>query len=125
LKRLVIFLFTVFLFFSGFAQQMTKIHGKVIDANTKEPLPFVNIRFLNTSIGSTTDFNGRFKLETQWGNEDLQASFVGYEPLVKNVKIGANQTINFNLQTTSINLESVTVRARKKRYSNKDNPSVD
>ncbi len=36
--------------------------GKVIDEN-QNPVPFANVVFTNTSIGTTTDFNGFFELE--------------------------------------------------------------
>lgn len=124
LKQLSPLLFSVLFYSMGFAQQMTKVHGRVIDVDTKEPLPFVNVAFLNTDIGSITDFNGRFQLETKWAGEELQASFVGYSSLVKKIEKGLNQTINFELQTTSINLEAITVKARKRKYKNKDNPAV-
>ena len=123
-KRLL-FPFLCLLFVSeGFTQQMTRVHGKVIDAKTKEPLPFVNVTFLNVNVGTTTDFDGKYLLETKWAADELQASFVGYTPLSKKIEKGVNQRLNFELQPTSINLETITVKARKKRYKNKDNPAV-
>ena len=115
LKQLTPFLFSVLFYSMGFAQEMTKVRGKVIDADTKEPLPFVNVTFLNTNTGTTTDFNGKFQLETKWAGEELQASFVGYISLVKKINLGSNQTINFELKTTSVNLQEIIVRARKKK----------
>jgi len=38
--------------------QYTKIIGKVIDASTNEPLPFVNVYLQGTSVGATTGFDG-------------------------------------------------------------------
>ena len=44
--------------------QTTRVSGKVFDSETKEPLPFVNIIFKGTRIGTTSDFDGNFLLST-------------------------------------------------------------
>lgn len=111
-------------FFSINAQSLTRIKGVVIDADTKEPLPFVNISFKGANVGTTTDFDGNFYLETQWGTNTLQASFVGYKTLSKSVQLGKSQTINFSLKNEAITMDEVVIKADKKRYRNKDNPAV-
>jgi len=40
--------------------QVTKIRGNIIDASTKEALPFVNIAFKNTTTGTISDFSGNY-----------------------------------------------------------------
>ncbi len=106
-------------------QEMTKVQGKVIDANTKEPLPFVNISYAGANIGTTTDFDGNYYLETQWATSRILASFVGYQTDTMRVTKGKNQTINFELKETSITMEAVTITGEKEKYKNKDNPAVD
>lgn len=106
------------------AQSLTKIKGTIIDADTKEPLPFVNVSFKGANVGTTTDFDGNYYLETQWGTATLQASFVGYTTLSKTVQLGKSQTINFSLKNEAITMEEVVIKADKKRYTNKDNPAV-
>ncbi|MCW9041535.1 MAG: DUF5686 and carboxypeptidase regulatory-like domain-containing protein, partial [Flavobacteriales bacterium] len=98
--------------------------GTIIDADTKEPLPFVNVSFKGANVGTTTDFDGNYYLETQWGTATLQASFVGYKTLSKTVQIGKSQTINFSLKNEAITMEEVVIKADNKRYKNKDNPAV-
>ena len=41
------------------AAQTTRIRGRVTDADTGEPLPFVGIYFDGTTIGISTDLDGR------------------------------------------------------------------
>ncbi len=106
------------------AQKLTKIKGTVVDAKTKEPLPFVNIAFKGANVGTTTDFDGNYYLETQWGTATLLASFVGYKTASQPVKLGESQTIDFNLTNEAIEMEVFEVKADKKRYKNKDNPAV-
>lgn len=125
LKRFFIACLLSSLFINVNAQKLTKIKGTVIDANTKEPLPFVNIAFKGANVGTTTDFDGNYYLETQWGTGTLQASFVGYTTTSKTVQLGSVQTINFSLKNDAIEMEVFEVKADKERYRNKNNPAVD
>lgn len=90
--------------------QITHVSGKVTDAETGEPMPFVNIIFKGTTIGTTTDFEGNFKLQTQHKVDSLVASYLGYQPLAKAVQPGKTQVINFQLKPTATVLQTVTVR---------------
>jgi hypothetical protein len=116
-------LFTA-LFFVTNAQDVTRIKGVVLDANTKEPLPFVNVTFRDANVGTTTDFDGKYNLETQWAKSTLAASFVGYKSIFKTVVIGQSQTINFFLKNDAVEMETFIVKADKQRYKNKGNPAV-
>ena len=49
----------------SYSQKMTYIKGKVTNAKTNEPIPFVNVVFEGKSIGTITDYNGNYSLETQ------------------------------------------------------------
>ena len=122
-KSILLSLFTFLVFISN-AQDVTRIKGVVLDAKTKEPLPFVNITFKGANIGTTTDFDGKYNLETQWAKSTLSASFVGYKTLYKTVVIGKSQTINFFLKNGAVEIETFVVKADKKRYKNKGNPAV-
>lgn len=124
LKILLVLIFG-FLALNTNAQKLTKIKGTVLDANTKEPLPFVNVAFKGANVGTTTDFDGNFYIETQWATETLLASFVGYKTASKAIEIGKSNTIEFLLNNEAIEMETFTVKADKKRYRNKDNPAVE
>lgn len=67
---------------SGIAQTENKsIRGKIIDASTKEPLPFVNVFLANTATGTSSLADGTFLIEgIVIGKYDLIASYVGYKP---------------------------------------------
>lgn len=106
------------------AQNLITIKGQVIDGKTKEPLPFVNVSFVGVSVGTTTDFDGNYSIETQWGSESLEASYVGYDSQVKPVTAERRQTINFVLGGTALELETVVVKAKKGKYRKKGNPAV-
>lgn len=120
---------SLFLFFmmpsNADAQKMTRISGRVIDKQTKEPLPFVNIVFADKNIGTITDYNGKFEIQTQWASKQLVASFMGYKDQIKTVVLNASQKLNFQLESKNIKLGEVVVATKKKRYRNKNNPAVD
>ena len=94
--------------------QTTKINGKVTDAETKQPLPFVNIAFKNSKIGTTTNMDGHYSIETYYPTDSLIASFIGYQPVKKKVKKDIAQVINFELKTGSIELAEIVIKADKK-----------
>lgn len=109
---------------TGLAQKITKVKGTIVDANTKLPLPFVNVTFLGTNIGTTTDFDGKYALESKWASDQLIASFVGYETDTFSVALGTSQTTDILLKEASVSLASFTVSEEKERYKNKGNPAV-
>jgi len=91
--------------------QETIVQGKVTDAASGDPLPFVNVFFKGTTIGATTDFDGNFLLKSANATDSLIASYVGYKPRTKAVGRGIKQTINFQLAEESIGLQEVIVYA--------------
>ena len=125
LKLLLIFGFIVFVFGGLQAQKPTRVSGKVVDAQTNLPLAFVNVYFKNSNVGATTDLDGNYSISTRWATDSLQASFIGYNTLSLAVRKSERQSLNFSLQPTSLNLEAVTIQAKKEKYSKKNNPAVD
>lgn len=91
--------------------QLTKIMGTVTDAETNEPLPFVNIFFKGTTVGVTTDFNGEYSLETKEHIDTLVASYIGYAKIEKNVHLGRFQEIDFQLQSSKFDLPEFVIVA--------------
>ena len=127
LKYIIIASISVFIFTntSAIAQGITRVRGKVIDAKTKEPLPFVSIVFVGKNIGTITDYNGAYSIETLWASDEIQASYLGYNSQENGIVIGDNQVINFQLESKSIDLNEFEIKAQKIRYRNKDNLAVD
>ncbi len=56
-----------------------KIEGMVSDSKKSEPLIGATVLIKGTSIGTATDIDGRFQLETEPGNYTLEISYVGYQ----------------------------------------------
>jgi TonB-linked SusC/RagA family outer membrane protein len=95
------------------AQQTGTVSGTVIDGANNQPLPGVNVIVQGTTIGSTTDGNGRYAIpNAPVGEQAIRASFIGYQTTELRVTVVAGQTAtaNFTLQP-GVQLDDVVVTA--------------
>lgn len=60
------------------AQKEIQISGQILDATTREPLPFVSVFFKNTDIGTDTGLDGKYKLKTIYPTDTLGIAYLGY-----------------------------------------------
>ncbi|RFZ90756.1 carboxypeptidase-like regulatory domain-containing protein [Mucilaginibacter conchicola] len=120
-------LFTVLVLLSSFTVfAQTKVSGVVTDAKTKQPMPYVTVTFAGTTIGAGTNAEGRYTILTTQDVKQIQVSFVGFRTAVRNITPNQEQTINVALSEDNRNLSEVFVKsAKKKKYSNKNNPAVE
>ncbi len=106
-----------------FAQdQMTQtIKGTVLDKEAEYPLIGVNVVLIGaeTSIGTTTDFDGTFKLENvPLGRQVVQFSYIGYETVtIPNILVNSAKEIVLDIQMEEdlTELSEVVVTATKDR----------
>jgi hypothetical protein len=79
--KLTIFLLSFVFFSSCVLAQSTfyTITGKVIDKDSRLPLPGASVFAQNTTFGVATDAEGNFKLKLPNGGYELIATFTGYE----------------------------------------------
>lgn len=67
--------------------QKQMVSGTIKDSLTGETIVGANIIIKGTVTGTVSDINGNFNIELSKGKYALQASFVGYSPLVKNIVV--------------------------------------
>jgi hypothetical protein len=91
--------------------QETIITGKVTDAKSGDPVPFANIIFKGTAIGTTTDFDGNYLLKSSNPTDSILASYIGYRSRTKSITRGIKQVVNFQLEEEVTNLMEVIVHA--------------
>ncbi len=117
LKKIQFQLLGYFLLFSATLVQGQTILGKVIDAKTLEPLPFANVFLNNTTIGTTTEWNGEFTLKNvrQPAVYEVIFSFVGYESYKMKVSLTENELRlgTIRMKPSDIELTSVEVKGSK------------
>ena len=111
ISKLQLFLIFSCIFLSSTAlySQKTIVSGVVTDGVTGETLPFVNLLFKNSKVGTSTDIDGKYRIETYYPTDSLQASFIGYKSLAKKVKRDEQQVINFKLESGSFAVDEVVV----------------
>jgi hypothetical protein len=54
------------------------IEGRVVDADSLQPLPYVNVRAKNTNLGAATAADGRFNIRVN-AQDSIVFSIVGYD----------------------------------------------
>ena len=110
----------VILFGSVYSQN--QISGSVMDADNMDGLPGVNVVIDGTNIGTVTDFDGNFVINT---NQDipltLLVSYVGYSAQRVDVT-SAGQDINVSLSAGQ-NLEEIIVSASRRAQKVTDAPA--
>ena len=93
------------------------ISGKVYDAETGEGLIAVNVYLTdNVTTGAVTDLDGNYSLSLPEGSYNITASYIGYENYNLTgvvVKAGQITEAMFPMGSSSLNLDEVTVEARK------------
>ncbi len=88
------------------------IEGHVIDARTKEALPWANVMIEHTTIGTAADENGHYRItNVPAGQIHLVATMMGYKRGHKALSVGRGQTItvNYELESTILELGAVVV----------------
>ena len=115
----------------------TGVSGVVVDGDTGEALPFVQIYFLRStdnqgvipsSIGTTTDINGQFSLSNTEDLNTLNFQMLGYKTQMLTVRKGQDKKgIKVKLMPDVYGLQDIVVypKTRKRDYSRKNNPAVE
>jgi hypothetical protein len=96
----------LFLFVSQFA--FSQIKGVVIDSLSGEPIPYVNIWVENEAIGTTSEANGTFEIQTAAG-KNLVFSVLGYGRKY----LAAKENMTVLLSETTMNLKEVVLVNKK------------
>ncbi|TPE43382.1 TonB-dependent receptor [Pontibacter mangrovi] len=95
------------------------ITGTVRDRNTQEPLIGVSVQVAGTQLGTVSNEEGAFRIESiPVGSYTVQSSYVGYQPQSRfnvNVTVGNVQILNFELAPTASQLQQVEVVANRRQ----------
>ncbi|MDR0544822.1 MAG: SusC/RagA family TonB-linked outer membrane protein [Odoribacteraceae bacterium] len=87
--------------------KMARVSGVVTDEKNL-PLPGVNVRLKESSLGASTDANGRYSLSfPEMNNAVLVFSFIGMQ--TREVAYAGQETLDVVLKEDNLNLEDVVV----------------
>lgn len=80
-----------------FSQSKGTVAGTVTDKElNNEPLPFANVFIKGTTIGGTTDIDGKYTMSVPEGPQTIVFSFVGYQTIEKQIVVKADETLTVN-----------------------------
>jgi hypothetical protein len=106
----------------AFSQKLSQtIRGTLLDADSKMPLigAIVIIPGTNPLIGTTTDVNGKYRLENiPIGRISLKLSYLGYEAKTISdiiVNSGKEVVLDFVMQESVVKINEIVVKANKNK----------
>jgi iron complex outermembrane receptor protein len=91
---------------SSFGQQV--IRGQVVDGDTGEPVFAAGVIVKGSNQGTSTDFDGRFRLEVPSLPVQINVSFIGYAMMSVNVR-GGEKEIRVVLEPDAVLMEAAEV----------------
>ncbi|MEP7109022.1 MAG: TonB-dependent receptor [Ferruginibacter sp.] len=102
-----------------------QISGHITD-NKNKPLPGVSISLKNSYDGATSDSVGAYSFITsEKGAQQLEASFIGFNPILQNINIGSVPIIqNISLKEQITELKAVVISAGSFEASDKNKGAV-
>jgi iron complex outermembrane receptor protein len=104
--------------FPSGASAQARLHGEVVDADTRAPVERANVlvRGDDRSRGTSTDSTGRFRVDLPPGTYTLEVSAVGYEGRRRTVQVeaGAATTVTVALASKDYSLNEIVVRDRRR-----------
>ena len=119
-------MFGIVFFSFLFAGNTGKITGKIVDKNSKEGLPGVNIIVVGTTYGTSTAIDGNYAIyNVSPGTYTVTASLVGYAKReYQNVKVNADLTTTVNIDLSEATVEAEAVVVMGNRLIQKDATST-
>jgi len=115
--RWLLFSLVFFITASSYGGTTGKISGRILDAQTKEPLVGVGVIVEGTGRGAATDLDGYyFILNVSPGTYSVTAQYLGYHSTTQSsvlVRSDITSKVDFILTSSSIQLEAVEIVASR------------
>lgn len=129
MKRILVILIMFLCSVGIIAQTNGKIKGKIIDVDSKEGLPGVNIILEGTYHGAATDIDGNFSIEgITPGNYNVKATLIGFKQMIfTGIEVVANRTtqLDINMEETVLTMDQdVVVIGEKPLVDSEETQSI-
>ncbi|KWW32174.1 MAG: hypothetical protein F083_2724 [bacterium F083] len=105
-------------------QAQQQITGVVVDAETGEVIPMASLIYKGHNVAKVADADGRFAI-TRHEGWNLTVSSIGYKERIIRISAKTRDNQKISLKPDKQQLEEVTVKSKRHRYSRKDNPAVE
>lgn len=96
------------------------LKGRIVEAETSEPLPGATIMILGSRLGTTSDLDGYYLLEkVPEGKQTIEVSFIGYTKRRVDVRVPASGTATYDvtLSVDNLQIEDVVVKGIRRERS--------
>jgi iron complex outermembrane receptor protein len=125
MKSIILYIFLSLLFSSSFAEGIS-FDGRVIDAQTKEPLPgaLITIPDLKMSLVSNTSGQFEFTNIPQKGRFLVEVRYIGYRTLIQTVDLSASSGIDFALSQSTIEAQEIVITGTAFSTDNRKNSTA-
>lgn len=101
-----------------------QIKGVITDSLTHEPLMYITVQYEGKGVGSISNAEGEYTVETRKGWDELTFSAIGY--ITKKVRFApGTKRLDVQLAPADVMLSEVVVKPKKEKYSRKNNPAVE
>ena len=121
MKKYIVLLLSVFMMMPIMAQKLT---GVIVDDDDGECIPYASAVYRGNHVMVSSNGEGQFSIDRHNGWK-LTFSAVGYQPLTVEISANTKSPMRISLKPEKTQLQNVTVRGRRNRYSRKDNPAVE
>ena len=92
-----------------FAQENTLVKGKIINLETKEPIPYCSIVYLKKDKGVFSDSLGNFILKKEPLLDSIQITSLGYEKKLLSIQILEENNLVISLKPIYLKLNEVAI----------------
>ena len=101
-----------------------KLTGVIVDDDDGECIPYASAVYRGNHVMVSSNGEGQFSIDRHNGWK-LTFSAVGYQPLTVEISANTKSPMRISLKPEKTQLQNVTVRGKRNRYSRKDNPAVE
>lgn len=110
MKRGILSLMALLFIVNVFGQNKASLSGKILQAESSEPLPGATIRIHDINREAIASDSGTFRFSSlPTGKYLVEISYAGRETLVQTVDINGNTALDFSLRSAVVEQEGVTV----------------
>ena len=122
-KRFALLIITLMACLTVSAQQ-PQISGAVIDDETGDSISFASIVYKGHNISAVADVWGKYAIDRHEG-WNITVSALGYKTRIIAINSRTRRHLNIALKPDTKQLEGVTIKSSRSRYSRKENPAVE
>ncbi len=99
------------------------VTGKILNEDTAQPLPYVNLVLTELGLGSTSNDDGYFSIsDLPTGTHTLSISYIGFEEKIFEISVPQGAPLNLSLKPELIEMSTLVVTGTRTERFLKDVP---